>query len=135
MHTYKRVVRLADTDATGVVYFASMQKIALEAFEDFLATHDMSLQDLVIDSGYRLPIVHVKADYTSPVFVGFELSVEMKLHKVGTSSISFFYQISLAKEDIPVGTVEVVHVCVSVKTLQAKAIPADLLEVFRGSDS
>ena len=32
MYSYKRIIRVQDTDATGVLYFANQLQIGLEAF-------------------------------------------------------------------------------------------------------
>ncbi len=111
MFTYRTKIRLKDTDATGVLYFSEQFKLALEAFEEFLASQGFSLREL-LNSSYLMPIVHAEADYSAPLKVGDPLEISLQVAKLGTSSITLQYALFDPDRKIPVGRVEIVHVVV-----------------------
>ncbi len=123
--TYRRKVRLQDTDATGVLYFSEQLKMALEAFEDFLSRHEMPLRRL-IDSPFLLPVVHAEADYLAPVMVGDELDIQLTVEAVGTKSVTFAYRFVDVRKKINVGTAKIIHVTVDKQTRQSVPVPDTL---------
>ena len=60
---YERTVRLADTDAAGVVYFARVLSICHEAYEASLAAAGVPLASWIRKGTIALPIVHAHADF------------------------------------------------------------------------
>ncbi len=119
---YTRKVRLKDTDATGVLYFSEQLKMALEAFEEFLAHHQFSLRQL-IDSPYLMPIVHAEADYFAPVMVGDELEIGMSVEAIGTKSMTLQYRFYDATRKLEVGKAKIVHVTVERASRASVPIP------------
>lgn len=99
-YVYKTRVQMGDTDMTGSLYFAAMQRFALEAFENFLLESDFQLGEVF------LPIRHVEADYTGVLKLWDEVTVRLRCTKVGESSIVMESEIENA------GRVQIVHVCV-----------------------
>lgn len=124
-YEYQRMIRMADTDASGMIYFASVQTIALEAFEDFLQKRGMSLRTIFQNKVCFLPIVHVEADYLAPVYVNDVLTIEMKLVKMGTSSFTLAYAMSHAARQL-VAKVCITHVSTHTTEPVAQAIPKEL---------
>jgi|ERR1700722_1101163 len=123
MFIYHTQVRLKDTDATGVLYFAEQFRMALEAFEEFLKERGFSLPQL-FSSPYLMPIVHAEGDYFAPLTVGDELAIALSVIKLGTSSVTI--ECSFRSRNIVVGKVQIVHVVIEKETRNAVPIP-DLL--------
>ena len=119
MFTYQRIVRMRDTDATGVLYFANQLQIALEAFEAYLEKHHFSVGEMVRKGDFLLPIVHAESDFFAPIFLGDELDVELVVGKVGTTS--FTVNTTFFKDKERVGTASLVHV--TVKNNKAITVP------------
>lgn len=111
MFTYHTQVRLKDTDATGVVYFAEQFRMALEAFEEFLKDRGFSLKQL-LESHYLMPIVHAESDYFAPLTVGDELEISLKVAKLGTSSMTLEFSFRDPERKLNVGKVQIVHVVI-----------------------
>lgn len=130
MYEYKRVVRMADTDATGVIYFANVQKIAVEAFEDFLHKNGYSLDEMIREGDFLVPIVHTEADYLSAMRVGDELNVQMSIAHIGNSSFSVKCNIFSLRTDLVVATVAVTHVVMCKITKVSIPIPEELVILF-----
>ncbi|MEB3357319.1 MAG: thioesterase family protein [Synechococcales bacterium] len=68
--SYLRTIRLADTDAAGVAYFASILSICHEAYEASLAASAISLQTFFTGSERAIPIVQTQATFLQPLFCG-----------------------------------------------------------------
>ena len=118
----KRRVSLADTDATGILYFTNLLKFATEAFEEFLESKGSSLFQMISNGEFLLPIVSVKSNYVAPLFVGDQIILKLRLAKIGTTSIELHTDIK--KDDVLVGQVEIVHVFTSKATMKKVEIPS-----------
>lgn len=109
--TYSLTVRLQDTDAAGILYFASQLRFAHEALEQFLADAGCGLAEILQRRDYHLPIVHVDADYRRPVAIGDRLTVELKLERLGHTSFTIAYLIT-THDGTEIGRCRTVHVAV-----------------------
>jgi 1,4-dihydroxy-2-naphthoyl-CoA hydrolase len=129
MFTCKTHVRMNDTDAAGVIYFANQFRIAHEAFEHFLDSVNLGVAHMLDNTEYRFPIIHAEADYKAPLKVGDALTIHMSVDRIGDSSVALAFQIldRLGKE---VGTVKIVHVAVDKATWKKRPLPRELKNVF-----
>jgi len=130
-YIYHRKIRVQDTDATGVLYFANQLQIGLEAFEEFLNNKNFSLQSMIEEKAFLLPIVHTKADFSHPIVLGDLLSLHLQISHIGTSSFS--HSSTLHKEDLLVGTTLITHVVYCPQTKSSKPIPPGLLHLLKSA--
>ncbi len=128
MFTYKRKVRVQDTDATGVLYFANQLQIGLEAFEEFLHIKGLSIGEMVKKNHYLLPIVHAEADFFAPIHISDTLEVTLSFPKIGTTS--FTHASDVLKDGEKVGAVEIIHVVYCPVKKEAIPIPEALKKIF-----
>lgn len=84
-------VRLHDTDAAGVLFFAHLLRHAHDAYESLMAAAGFPLQGLIQD-GIALPIVHTMADFQAPIRQGDRIQVEVSLDEVRRRSFSLNYR-------------------------------------------
>jgi len=84
-------VRLHDTDAAGVLFFAHLLRHAHDAYESLMAAAGLPLQDLIRD-GIALPIVHADADYLAPIRHGDRIRVEVSVSDIRRRSFSLAYR-------------------------------------------
>jgi len=124
MFIYHRTVRVQDTDATGVLYFANQFQIALEAFEEFLLTQGFSFGEMVRKNQFLLPIVHTEGDFFAPLTIGDQVEVHLSFSKIGTTSIT--HSSELFKQGRSVGTTSIVHVVYCPSKGEAIPIPQEL---------
>ncbi len=130
MFKHQVTVRLHDTDAAGVLYFAHQFRIAHEAYEAFMAAAGFGLGDLLRAGATALPIVHAEADYRAPLRVGDELTVSLSVKRLGRTSFTLDY--SLTRAGRVVGRVTTAHVAIDGRTGRAKALPVRLRRMMRG---
>ena len=91
--TYHRTIRLADTDAAGVVYFAKLLSICHEAYEDVLEKAGIGLRSFLEDSALAIPIVHGEIDFFGPLFCGDQLAIELIPQQIDENSFEVAYQV------------------------------------------
>lgn len=125
------MIRLGETDATGVLYFPEQFKIALETLEVFFATHGVTLHQLIGETDFLLPVVHAQGDYKAPLKVGDEIEIELTVQDIGTSAFRLKTRLIDKKKQIETGTTEIVHVAMSKTTRKSMPIPAEVLELLR----
>jgi 1,4-dihydroxy-2-naphthoyl-CoA hydrolase len=134
MFTYKTKIRLHDTDAAGIIFFANQFKIVHDAYEDLLEEFGWSFQKMLQGTKYFLPIVHAESDYLTPVMVGDEIVIAIKVGHIGKTSFSFEYTLKRGKT--LVGTAKTVHVTIDQKTRKKITLPLALrkaLLAYQGS--
>lgn len=128
MFHYQRRIRLSETDATGLLYFAELLKLATETFEAYLISRDYKLHEMIHTASYMMPIVHAEADYFAPLRVGDQVDIELKLKQQGTSSFTLGSSIKLKGKEV--GSVTIVHVVVSKESGKSMAVPSDILTLL-----
>lgn len=127
--TYRTMIHLRDTDATGALYFPEQFRFALETLEEYIKSRGFSLATLL--SGHFLfPVVHATADYLAPLQVSDEIEICLSSACIGDTSVALDYQISALKRQIQVGRVHTVHVAVCRASKQAIRVPEALREIF-----
>lgn len=125
MFTYKTQIRLHDTDAAGILFFAHQFSIVHDAYEQLLEKLGFSFPTMLKKRSYFLPIVHAESDYKSPLFVGDRITIAIKVGHIGETSFSFEYAIRNQK-NVLVGTAKTVHVTISKKTRAKIALPKEI---------
>jgi acyl-CoA thioesterase FadM len=110
---------MGDTDATGAIYFTSLLRFAVEAFEEALETKGLQIQA----APFLLPIVHAEADFIAPIALGDSLDISLK-QKTGNSSISINYEFH--RGGALVATASLIHVAIDQKSGDKIAVPPEV---------
>ena len=114
-----------DTDAAGRIYFANLLRIAHEAFEAFMHSIKWDIGMLLKEGDFLFPVVHVEADYTEPLSVGDELTVEVTVGRIGETSCTLLYRF-IKKGKHAAGSAQIIHVTVNKQTNKPCPIPDQL---------
>lgn len=130
MYTYKSRIKLFDTDAAGILFFANQFKYVEEAYEYFLSDKSVNILDVIKKSDFLIPIVHAETDFLSPLTVGDEITIVIKLGNIGKSSFRLDH--SIYKDgNIEAGAGNTVHVCVSKKDFKRIEIPDEIGTILK----
>lgn len=78
--TYYRIIHFSDTDAVGVVYFASLLSICHEAYENALETAGIELKTFFTQTTIAIPIVHATIDFYHPLMCRDRLQIDLLRH-------------------------------------------------------
>jgi 1,4-dihydroxy-2-naphthoyl-CoA hydrolase len=84
-------VRLHDTDAAGVLFFAHLLRHAHDAYESLMGAAGFPLKSL-LGNGIALPIVHAEADFKAPMRLGDRIRVEVTVADIRRRSFSLDYR-------------------------------------------
>ena len=133
MHfVYSRTVRLADTDAAGVVFFARTLAICHEAYEASLAAGGVELHDLLGAKGIVVPIARSEADYKRPLRPGDQLKVSVAPEALSENSFAIRFEITKVGPPAKVAaTVRTEHVCTAPAKRERAPLPPKLAEWVR----
>src|SRR5438045_7497717 len=91
--SYHRTVRLADTDAAGVVYFARTLSLCHEAYEASLEAAGINLNDFLGGSGIVVPIAKSEAEYLRPLRVGDKLRITVSPELVSENAFALRFEV------------------------------------------
>jgi 1,4-dihydroxy-2-naphthoyl-CoA hydrolase len=126
LYSHSFTLRLGDTDAAGVIYFARLLEHAHEAYEAFLAAAGRPLQDWT-GRGIQIPVVHAEADFLSPMTLGQAIRVELRPGALGRSSFRLDYRFRDTAGE-PLARASTVHV--AMRAAAAVELPPDLRELL-----
>lgn len=130
MFTFDYTLRLHDTDAAGVVYFANLLRIAHEAYEAYLASRGVSIRRALDDRTLALPIVHAEADFRAPVKLGDRLAVHLTIAEVGSRSFTSRYAF-LTGDGALAAEARLVHAVLDPESGRATTLPDDLAAILK----
>lgn len=114
-------VKLHDTDATGILFFANHFTIAHTAYEAFMKSIGCSLDHVIKESNYLLLIAHAEADYKRGLYLGDKFTISMKAEIAQTSFVlSYFFN---DEHGNLAAKLQTVHVSVNKKTWEKIPLP------------
>jgi 1,4-dihydroxy-2-naphthoyl-CoA hydrolase len=122
--SYSRTIRLVDTDAAGVVYFACLLSICHEAYEDRLIQSGINLKTFFRDTETALPIIHGEIDFFQPLFCGDRIEIQLIPNVINEHSFEISYQIFLIQSpDKKIAQGKTKHVCINPLSRQKISLP------------
>jgi 1,4-dihydroxy-2-naphthoyl-CoA hydrolase len=107
---HRHRVRLAQTDAAGVVFFTEPLAIAHLAWEALLDALDQPVARILRERRFALPIVEASTRILRPVRVGDDVDVAISLEKLGRSSVVVSHALTVG--EALVSQCRTVHVAV-----------------------
>ena len=120
----KLKIRFGDIDRAGIVYYPRFLHYFHVALEEFFADALGMEYHTVIDvHRIGLPTVHLETDFIRPFSYGDNIEVEVKVLKIGRTSISFGYRVFKAGEADPRIVGHNVTVCLDMDSFQKMDIP------------
>ncbi len=114
MMPYSRTIHLADTDAAGVVYFASVLSICHEAYEASLMDVGINLKTFVSNPEVAIPIVSASVDLFRPMFCGDRILITLTPALLRDTEFEIAYSISgVSSPDVQLARAKTRHVCIN----------------------
>ena len=129
MFRYETKIRLYDTDAAGILFFANQFRLVEEAYEAFLEDNGILIKDFLNKSDFLVPIVHADSDFLSPLRPGDRISIEIDLIRLGKTSFTLGHTITKEKDTL-CGKGSTVHVCVSSKDFTRITVPDNIKKIL-----
>ena len=122
-----------DTDAGGVVYYASYLKFLERARTEWLRSCGFSQQALAQDPGIIFPVMNLRIEYKRPARLDDELLVSCEARSQGAAAISFAQRISAGAHTLADAEVQVA--CVDAGTFRPKRLPSFLMSALAAPES
>lgn len=122
-------IKLHDTDAAGILFFANQFKFVHDLYQRFLDEIGFPLQERFATRDFSLPIVHAEADFYAPLTVGDTVEVSLRVAAVGRTSFTLDYQI-IDLDGKEVGSAKTIHVTVDPETRGKIALPESFREAL-----
>jgi 1,4-dihydroxy-2-naphthoyl-CoA hydrolase len=124
--SYEYTVQFRDTDAAGVVYFASLLSICHVAYEASLIQAGIDLKLFVTNSEFAVPITHISADFFRPLFCGDRIAIELTPKSIDNCKFEIEYQIRSSSEFICAKAITK-HVVIDPNTRKRENLPEILI--------
>lgn len=128
LFVHETTIRLAHTDAAGLLFFPNQFLLAHEAYEEWLTAAGFSLAMALRSGELLLPIVHCEADYTLPVFVGDRVTVMLSSPAQSQHSFTLGYRFVRGADEV--GSARTVHVSIARTSGQKVPLPPALLRAL-----
>jgi len=126
MFTLDMKVRLHDTDAAGVLFFANYFKFAHDAYEQFMESVGFDFRHMIDKSSYLILIVNAESNFHKPMYAGDIIKVAIKTEKIGHTSYVLSYEIFNGSGE-KTATIKTTHVAIDKKSHKPIALPEKLI--------
>ena len=124
---YEATVRFHHVDTAGILYFSRLFELCHEMLEELLRASGFPLEEILKSNDWVMPIVQASADYRRPMRLGEKLKISVFVSHVGTSSLTFDYEV-IDEGGAPRAEAKLVHVVLNAKTFQSRTIPDEFLD-------
>ena len=131
MNTFRvsRTVEFGDTDMAGIVHFANFFRFMEAAEHAYLRACGLSVYGTWQGQAIAFPRVSASCDYVKSARFEDELTIEVRVERIGRTSIRFGFAVLRAEEELARGQITAVLCRVrDDHTLEAMAFPDDLRE-------
>ena len=124
-------VRFGETDPAGLVYYPNIFHYFHAAMEEFFAARcGTSYDRLLADERVGFPTVNVRAEFFVPVVYGDALDVEVRVSRVGDSSVTFEYDARRASDGALCARSTQVQVAMDLDARRPVPVPERLRRAF-----
>jgi YbgC/YbaW family acyl-CoA thioester hydrolase len=128
-HVRERI-RLADTDAMGIIHFGSYARLIEIVEIEFFRSLGLTLPGLAADS-IVMPRVHVSYDFFRPALLDDEVILALTVAGVGVHSVRYAIDIVRASDDVTLAEATVVSACMDRATRKSVALPESIAQTLR----
>jgi 1,4-dihydroxy-2-naphthoyl-CoA hydrolase len=125
MYKIEAKIKLPDTDAAGILFYANYFKLAHDVYESFMDDIGYSLRYVLQEGDVLLLIAHAESDYKSSFHIGDKYEVHLKVEKMGRTSFVLAYRFYNGSGELN-ASLKTVHVAVDKKSQEPVALPENL---------
>lgn len=115
-------VRFADTDLQGIVFNGNYMTYYDVAWTEYFRTVGFQWKDLLA-LGVDTVLARTTMEFKAPARFDEILEVHTRVSKIGTTSLTFEFEIYPQAEDRLIGSATSLYVCVDPKTLKSTPAP------------
>lgn len=123
-------IRFGDEDHAGIVYFPRFFDFFHVAFEDFFDHQGMPYKDVLDVQHVGFPMAHIESDFRRPLRFGDIFEVDVWVHRIGRTSVTFHYRGRKRGEDQDAALAQMTAVCIDMRTFQPIPVPENILALL-----
>ncbi len=127
--TLRSRIRFVDTDFSTRIHYSALFRHFEIAETEFLRSLGVGYTHW-FERGFSLPRVHVEADYLVPLRFEDEIDVEVRIERIGESSITFGFRVIEIAGGKEAARGRIVGVCIDVNSGKSTPIPAVIREAL-----
>jgi 4-hydroxybenzoyl-CoA thioesterase len=128
-------VPFGDTDLAGLVYFPNILSYCHVAMERFFSEYcGTPYSDLVQRQFIGFPTVKLEAEFLVPIGYGDEISVEVRISRVGRNSVTLLYNLSRESDEVLCARATLIHVAMDLRSRRSLSIPDELRTALLRND-
>ncbi len=121
-----------DTDAQGIVYFASYQRFMERGRSEWLRSRDISQEALKRDHGMFFSLLSTSVKYHKPAKLDDEVVVRTQVSELRGARIVFAQEVRLNSDEGELLTsAECVAVCIEAETLKPRRLPQGIKQLVQ----
>ncbi|SRR5690606_17132885 len=120
MFSFKKKINFYDCDPAGILFYGRTFELCHSAYEAMIESFNLE-EDYWSNENYVVPIIHSEASYHKPIKYGDEISIEIRVNQIKTSSFQLEYLISNSAGE-KCSAVKTTHVFVDKSTWKKTAI-------------
>lgn len=126
-------IRFDDVDGAGIVYYPQFFHICHAAFEDFFDTvAPISYPELVSERRLGFPTVKIESEFSAPLAYGDFAVVQLAVNTIGTSSVSFHYEIRRKRDSTLCFEANITTVLIHLDSRKPQPIDQELRSILEG---
>ena len=119
-----------DVDAAGVIFFSNVLKLAHDCYEAFLTSKGLSIQKILTQKKYVIPIVHGEVNLLKPLVLSMQLSIGIKKIEISKHSFSLTYQFIEVDSKQLLSECKTTHVTIDKKTGKKIELPQEIVKTL-----
>lgn len=133
IYSVKRIVKLQDIDAAGIVFFPRFLEYCHDAYFELLTTSGIDLPASIQGGDYILPLVHAEADFRGPLRFGDEILICVDGAIRKKSSYTVQYSVYLDDDSHTLCcTANTVHAAINRLTFKPlKQVPDEIIKALK----
>ncbi len=125
-------IRWSDCDPLGIVFYGAYLRFFEIAEFEFLRSVGLPYNVLRVDHGVWLPRKAFGAEFHHPAVMDEEIDISISVMRVGTTSITFQFEVTRASDGEPRASASSTVVCVDKSTYSKQPVPAWLRQKLGG---
>ena len=123
-----RLVEFRDTDAAGIMHFASIMGLMEEAEHEFLRHIQLPLFLPVEGGKVSWPRVSAHCDFKSPARFEDLVNIEVSVQRIGNKSVTYHFALTCEQRAIATGTMTAACCFVGKEGIKSVPVPEDVVE-------
>ncbi len=129
VYSHSETVRMTNTDAAGVLYFAEVFVLAHACYESFLHSGGLSLDAVINEGTVMFLVINAEAEFRAPMRLGDEVTIELEILRIGKTSFTLGYSFVLP-DGTGAASAKTTHVAVDHGTAKPVPLPPNITRIL-----